>query len=60
MLDNWRNLLALSVLVIPLAYCQIRNTEAEATAKIECFKQHGNWSSYYGGTCEFEKVDEGQ
>ena len=54
MFDDWKTFLAIAVLVTPLAYCEIRSNDADSTAKIECFKQHGKWVSYSGGSCEFE------
>lgn len=52
---NWKNIIALSVFVTPLAYCNIKAERQRAAERIACIETGGEWRSIWGGTCEFEK-----
>ncbi len=50
---NWKTVLALAVLAMPLAYCELESRKFESEEKIACIEKRGEWSSSYGGTCDF-------
>ena len=49
--DSWQTILALVILVLPLAYCEIKSTEFKTQEKLACIEAKGNWES---GDCYFE------
>lgn len=48
---DWKNILALAALAIPLAYCSVEDARITNDQKIVCIEKRGNWS---GKTCIFE------
>lgn len=52
---DWKTVLALAVLVAPLAYCEIDAQRQRTAEKIACIENGGKWRLYWGGTCEFEQ-----
>ena len=51
MMENWKTILALTVFILPLAYCEIQRTEDESAVKIACIEKRGEWVR---GNCVFE------
>lgn len=51
---NWKTILALAVLAVPLAYCEAESRRLVAEEKIACIEKRGEWRSSWGGTCEFK------
>jgi hypothetical protein len=50
---NWKNILALAVFVLPMAYCEAINAKALAEIRIACISAGGEWRNTWGGTCVF-------
>ncbi len=51
---NWKTVLALAVLAMTLAYCELESRKFESEEKIVCIEKRGEWSNSYGGTCNFD------
>ena len=51
MMGNWKTILALTALILPLAYCEIKRSEDDSAVKIACIEKRGEWVR---GTCDFE------
>lgn len=49
---DWKAILALAFLAMPLAYCEIKSAETRVLEKVTCIEQKGNWE---WNTCNFEK-----
>lgn len=50
---DWKAILALAVLVVPLAYCEIDRQRQQSNEKIVCFQEGGEWTNAWGSTCKF-------
>lgn len=48
---DWKTILALAVLAIPLAYCSVEDARITNDQKIMCIENKGNWT---GKSCRFE------
>ena len=51
MMENWKTILALTALILPLAYCEIKRSEDDSAVRIACIEKRGEWVR---GTCDFE------
>lgn len=51
MMENWKTILALTALILPLAYCEIKRSEDDSAVRIACIEKRGEWIR---GTCDFE------
>jgi len=56
---DWKTILALAVLVAPLAYCgaHMDDSRWQSRARIAeaCFAAGGTWTDSWGGSCEAPK-----
>lgn len=50
-MENWKTILALTVFILPLAYCDIKQTQGYYAAKIACIEKRGEWVR---GACNFD------
>lgn len=48
---DWKAILALAVLVTPVAYCQSAEEAAKREVQIECLKLGGEWTLGWYGNC---------
>jgi hypothetical protein len=51
---NWKTILALAVLCVPLAYCSVQHDKELSNLKIACLHNKGEWVVGWGGYCDFE------
>lgn len=51
---DWKTIIALAILVLPIAYCEAVTQKQRSIEKIACFQEGGQWSSLWGGTCTFD------
>ena len=51
---DWKIILALAVLVMPMAYCEMDRQRQSTIEKVACFEQGGEWTRVWGGTCKFD------
>lgn len=51
---DWKTIIALAVLVLPIAYCEAAIQKQRSIEKIACFQEGGKWSIISGGTCTFD------
>jgi hypothetical protein len=53
---NWKTILALTVLVTPVAYCSLKMEEARYESQVAkahaCAQSGGFWTDSWGGYCE--------
>ena len=47
----WKTILALTVFILPLAYCEIKRTEDDSAVRIACIEKRGEWVR---GNCDFD------
>lgn len=50
---DWKVIIALVVLVLPLTYCEMERQALDTEIKLECIKQKGQWNNSWGGSCDF-------
>lgn len=50
---DWKIILALAILAMPLSYCEIQSRKSTSVEKIACIEQKGDWRA--NGRCEFKE-----
>jgi hypothetical protein len=56
---DWKAILALAVLVAPMAYCQSVDEAEKRKAQVECHRLSGEWTHAWGGRCYLPDAKEG-
>lgn len=55
---DWKHIIALAILVLPITYCTMEETKRRANKATElqlaCIAGKGNWEVSWGGYCEFK------
>lgn len=56
---NWKHIIALAILVLPVTYCTLEQVKLRANKETEiqlaCIDAKGNWETSWGGFCEFNQ-----
>jgi len=51
---DWRTIMALAVLALPLTYCEVRTQDFGHKEKLACIEKQGSWQvTKRGKTCVF-------
>lgn len=50
-MEHWKTILALTLFVLPLTYCEIKRSEDQSAMKIACIEHRGEWRY---GSCKFQ------
>ena len=51
---DWKAILALAVLVAPVAYCEMNAQQSKSAERVACIQAGGEWGSSWSGVgCKF-------
>lgn len=52
-MDLWKNILALAILITPIAYCESESVKVRNQIQSDCQALRGEWN-VFGHYCEFK------
>lgn len=51
---DWKVIIALAILVTPMAYCEMDSRRSKATERVACIQAGGEWRTQWSGVgCRF-------
>lgn len=51
---DWKAILALAVLIAPMAYCEMNAQQSKSAERVACIQAGGEWRSSWSGVgCRF-------